>query len=85
MGMTSAEGTPRRLAWLAKTGYALTATGTLLLLVLFSFLLAVELLGGPHHYDRVVPSDHGWIVAATLTGFGVMIVLTGRTLRTRGR
>lgn len=85
MAMTSDEGTRRRLAWLVKTGYVLTATGTLLLLVLFSFLLPVELLGGPHHYYRVVPSDHGWIIAATLTGFGVMFVLIGRMLRTKGR
>ena len=83
--MTSDEEMRRRLAWLVKAGYVLTAVGTLLLLVLFSFLLPVELLGGPHHYYRIVPSDHGWIIAATLTGFGIVLVLIGRMLRTKGR
>ncbi|MDQ0572315.1 hypothetical protein QFZ42_004149 [Variovorax paradoxus] len=82
--MTSDEETRRRLAWLVKTGYVLTAAGTLLL-VLFGFLLPVELLRGPHHYYRVVPSDHGWIITGTLTGFGVVLVLIGRMLRTKGR
>jgi hypothetical protein len=68
-----------------KTGYVLTAAGTLLLLVLFSSLLPVELLGGPHHYYRVVPSDHGWTIAATLTGLGMVLVLIGRMLRIKGR
>jgi hypothetical protein len=82
--MTSDKETRGRLAWLVKTGYVLTAAGTLLL-VLFSSLLPVELLGGPHHYYRVVPSDHGWIIAVTLTGLGMVLVLIGRMLRIKGR
>lgn len=73
-----------RLTWLVRVGYALMTVGALLLLPLGE-LLPVDLFGGPHHYYRVVPTEHNWVMEASLIGFGMLLVLLGRTLRTKGQ
>jgi hypothetical protein len=65
-----------------RVGYVLMAVGILLLFP-FADLLPVDLFGGPHHYYRVVPAEHSWVVEASLIGIGMLLVLLGRALRTK--
>ena len=71
------------LTWLARVGYALLALGILLLLPLGD-LLPVDLFGGMHHYYRVVPTEHSWLMEASLIGLGMLLVLVGRALSNKG-
>jgi hypothetical protein len=70
--------------WFVGLGYVLMAAGILVLLP-FGDLLPIDLFGGPHHYYRVVPTEHSWIVEASLIGSGILLVLLGRALRTKGQ
>ena len=72
-----------RLASLVRMGYVLMALGILLLLPLGD-LLPVDLFGDMHHYYRVVPTEHGWLMEASLIGVGILFVLVGRALRNKG-
>ena len=71
-----------RLTWLVRVGYVLISVGILLLLPL-SDLLPVDLFGDSHHYYRVVPTERSWVMEATSIGIGMLLVLVGRTLRTK--
>lgn len=73
-----------RLTWLVKMGYVLMALGVLLLLPLGD-LLPVDLFGVMHHYYRVVPAEHSWLMEALLIGLGMLLVLAGRLWRNKGR
>ena len=72
------------LTWLVRMGYVLMALGILLLLPLGE-LLPVDLFGGMHHYYRVVPTEHSWLMEAVLIGLGMLLVLVGRALRNKGQ
>lgn len=39
---------------------------------------------GMHHYYRVVPAEHSWLMEALLIGLGMLLVLAGRLLRNKG-
>lgn len=73
-----------RLTWLVRMGYALIVLGILLLLPLGE-LLPVNLFGGAHHYYRVVPTEHSWLMEALLIGLGMLLVLVCRALRDKGQ
>ncbi|RTQ34486.1 hypothetical protein EJP69_08635 [Variovorax gossypii] len=73
-----------RPTWLVRMGYISIALGILLLLPLGD-LLPVDLFGGVHHYYRVVPAEHSWLVEALLIGLGMLLVLVGRALRNKGQ
>ncbi|MBT2305516.1 hypothetical protein J7E70_34565 [Variovorax paradoxus] len=84
MSTNADEAKQTRLLWLVRVGYVLMAVGILLLLLL-GVLLPVNLFEGLHHYYRVVPAEHGWILPASLVGLGMLLVLVGWALRTGGR
>lgn len=81
MKTTSDKATQTRLKWLVGVGYVLIGVGVLLLLL--SFVLPVDLFAGPHHHYRVVPAEHGWVMAVSPIGLGIFLVLIGRASRSR--